>query len=148
MLNRRYVGRAADRSVFAEVAREAENHPARVALVVRPGTVLTYAELVDQAWHDAVRLAAVGVTAGARVVLLCENRPDWLRSYLALSAANAQTVPLGDDATELDLRAALEDRPHALIGSADALSRLSPELRADLLAAGVLLLDFDARPPV
>jgi long-subunit acyl-CoA synthetase (AMP-forming) len=147
MLNRRYGGWVADRSVFGEVAREAEHHPARIALIARRGeeeVAVSYAELVDGAWRDAVKLAELGVLPGARVGLLCENRPDWLRSYLALSAADAQTIALADDLDGDDVRAALGGAPPvAVIGSTLALERLPRELRDELRGAGVRLLDFE-----
>lgn len=147
MLNRRLGGRPADRSVFAEMAREAENYPTRVALIMKQDgeeKTLSYAELIDRAWRDAVKLAALGVVPGSRVALLCENRPDWLCSYLALSAAAAKTIAIGDELDDDDVRAALDgERAKVIIGSTEALGRLSPSLRDELRAGGVRFFDFD-----
>src|SRR5688572_10230058 len=147
MGTRRAQPRPDDQSVFAEVARIAELHPDRIALSTRQGDAdveITYGQLVDMAWRDSERLAALGIGPGSRVALFCENRPEWLRSYLAISASGASTVAIEEETGAADVRAALESaRPRAVIGSAAALARLAPDLRAALHEAGAVLLDLE-----
>ncbi len=133
--------------IFLEVARVAEMHPDRVALETHRGgepVQITYAELIDLAWRDAGRLVNMGIARGATVALSDEDRPEWLRSYLALSATGAGSVGFADDGGDEEVRATVESaRPIAVIAPAATLARLSVGLRAQLDAAGVALLDLD-----
>lgn len=55
---------------------------------------LTYAVLRARIAQSAAGLRAAGVTAGVRVALLCENRPEWVIALLAVLRAGAAVVPL------------------------------------------------------
>lgn len=59
-----------------------------------PGLELSYAALRGRIATSAAGLRAAGVTAGVRVALLCENRPEWVISLLAALRAGATVVPL------------------------------------------------------
>jgi len=54
---------------------------------------LTWAETADRVDELAAGLRALGVEPGERVVLISENRPEWLIADLAVMAAGAVTVP-------------------------------------------------------
>jgi long-chain acyl-CoA synthetase len=125
-----------DHAVFAEVLRIAELHPQSVALVAG-GAEISYARLVDLAWRDAERLVRREIGPGTRVVLVSQNRPEWLRAYLAISAAGARTVPLAEDAGAEELTDAL-GRARVVIGPAAFLARLGEEL------AGAVCLEVES----
>ncbi len=59
-----------------------------------PGSELSYAELRARIAQTAAGLRAAGVTAGVRVALVCENRPEWVISLLGALRAGATVVPL------------------------------------------------------
>jgi long-chain acyl-CoA synthetase len=54
---------------------------------------LTWREVDEQVCSLARGLRALGLSIGDRVVLVSENRPEWLISDLAVMAAGAVTVP-------------------------------------------------------
>jgi long-chain acyl-CoA synthetase len=55
---------------------------------------LSYAELRERIAARARVLESMGVGNGARIALLCENRPAWVISFLAALHAGAIVVPL------------------------------------------------------
>lgn len=70
---------------------------------------LTWGE-VDRAVRSLTRgLAALGLQRGERVLLLSENRPEWLISDLAIMAAGGITVPAYTTNTKGDHRHVLND---------------------------------------
>lgn len=56
--------------------------------------VLTYAELRDQALDLARRLIGLGVARGARMVIVADTHPDFLRFFFACQYAGLVPVPL------------------------------------------------------
>ncbi|MGZ9035294.1 MAG: AMP-binding protein, partial [Rhodospirillales bacterium] len=74
-------------------------------------------------------LRALGVEKGDRVLVVAENRPEWLISDLAIMAAGAVTVPAYITNTEADHRHLLEDS-----GAKGAIVS-TPRLARTLLAA-------------
>jgi len=77
---------------FAQAAQLGDR-PLAVARREGVWQALSWAEVADRAWRLAVGLRALGVTDGDRVVLVAENRPEWLIADLAIMAAGAITVP-------------------------------------------------------
>ncbi|MBL0212920.1 MAG: AMP-binding protein [Myxococcales bacterium] len=59
----------------------------------------TYGQISELAWQGAGVLRQLGVTAGQRVVLMSENRPEWGISYFASLLASATVVPLDRELT-------------------------------------------------
>ncbi len=53
---------------------------------------LRWSEYVEQVNALAAKLVALGLEPGDRVALLCENRPEWLISDLAIQTAGGVTV--------------------------------------------------------
>jgi acyl-CoA synthetase (AMP-forming)/AMP-acid ligase II len=82
------IRRAAQSTVATLFAMQARLHPARVA-VTDGDTPRTYAELDKRARRLANVLAARGVTRGARVAMLAENRPEILEVMLAAARLGA-----------------------------------------------------------
>lgn len=56
--------------------------------------VLTYAELRDQALGLARRLSGLGVARGARMIIVADTHPDFLRFFFACQYAGLVPVPL------------------------------------------------------
>ncbi|MEO5374656.1 MAG: long-chain fatty acid--CoA ligase [Alphaproteobacteria bacterium] len=68
-------------------------------------------------------LTALGVARGDRVMLVAENRPEWLMADVAIMAAGAITVPAYTTNTPADHRHILDDaRPRVVIVSTPALT--------------------------
>ena len=82
--------------LLAEAARE---HPDKLALVESGGRSLTWAELDDQVGRVATGLAAAGVVAGYRVVVVMGNRLEFVTTYLGALRAQAVAVPLNPGST-------------------------------------------------
>jgi long-chain acyl-CoA synthetase len=53
----------------------------------------TYKEVADQVCQFANGLSAIGIEKGDRVVIVSENRPEWVIADLAISAIGAIVVP-------------------------------------------------------
>ena len=68
-------------------------------------------EWISHSWSDiasqveiiASALAQRGITAGARVAILCENRREWIISDLAIMSIGAISVPLFTTYTQTDI---------------------------------------------
>ena len=71
---------------FAQAAQLGDR-PLAVARREGVWQALSWAEVADRARRLAVGLRALGVTDGDRVVLVAENRPEWLIADLAIMAA-------------------------------------------------------------
>ncbi len=69
----------------------------------------TWQEVEDQVRLLARALRARGVGDGDRVVLVSENRPEWLIADLAIMAAGGITVPAYTTNTEIDHRYIMTD---------------------------------------
>src|SRR5687767_7543169 len=83
----------------------------------------------EQAARQVARLAAalkaLGLDRGDRVMLVSENRPEWLISDLAIMAAGCVTVPTYTTNTERDHQHIIDDSgARAVIVSTQKLARL------------------------
>ncbi len=92
--------------LLAEAARE---HPDKLALVESGGRSLTWAELDDQVGRVATGLAAAGVVAGYRVVVVMGNRLEFVTTYLGALRAQAVAVPLNPGSTARELARVVAD---------------------------------------
>jgi long-chain acyl-CoA synthetase len=81
-------------SLLAMFAQAAAAAPGQEAMVFE-GRRWTYADLDDSAVRLAASLAAQGLQAGDRVVMLLSNRPEFLQVLLALLRLGAIAVPVG-----------------------------------------------------
>jgi long-chain acyl-CoA synthetase len=97
--------------------------------------------------EDVARLAAalkrIGLSPGDRVMLVSENRPEWLLSDLAIMAAGCVTVPAYTTNTERDHQHILDDSgARAVIVSTQKLARpLLPAAHQSSACEHVIALD-------
>ncbi len=113
----------------------------------------TWREVAEQVGLLARALRARGVGNGDRVVLISENRPEWLIADLAIMSAGAITVPAYTTNTEADHRHILNDSGAvAVIVSTPALARrLLPAImdaRSCRLVVSMAPLELDQAPDV
>ena len=100
-----------------------------------------------EAAEDVARLAAalkrIGLSPGDRVMLVSENRPEWLISDFAIMAAGCVTVPAYTTNTERDHQHILDDSgARAVIVSTQKLARpLLPAAHRSSACEHVIALD-------
>jgi carnitine-CoA ligase len=82
-----------ERTLPKMLSRQAKLYGAR-RLVAVGGQSLTYAETEAAAGGYAAALAAAGVSAGDRVVIMCGNRPELLLTVLGCGWLGAIAVPI------------------------------------------------------
>ena len=70
---------------------------------------ISWREAAAQVAALAPALRRIGLNAGDRVMLVSENRPEWLISDLAIMAAGCVTVPTYTTNTERDHQHILDD---------------------------------------
>jgi long-chain acyl-CoA synthetase len=107
------------RTLVTLIEATASAHGARPALRIRRDGALrtmTHRELLESALGGAARLQGLGVKPGDRVLLVSENRPEWVASYFAILAAGAIAVPLdaGSDAARIEAVGRVTDARVAL----------------------------------
>ncbi|HUQ04060.1 MAG TPA: AMP-binding protein [Kofleriaceae bacterium] len=79
---------------------------------------LSYADVRERVSARARVLESMGVGNGARVALLCENRPAWVISFLAALHAGAVVVPLDTKLGTGEIVALLRHaKPHLILAS-------------------------------
>lgn len=89
------------------LARAAQQWPTRIGLHFE-GMSWTYSRLQQAASATASRLADAGVTHGARVLLLMENRPEYLIAQYALAQLGAVFVTPNPYWTEVEITRAID----------------------------------------
>jgi long-chain acyl-CoA synthetase len=80
-------------AMFFEMARQRDARPFLWAKRGGAYQPLRWSEIADAVSGLARGLAALGVEPGDRVVLVSENRPEWVIADLAIMSAGAVTVP-------------------------------------------------------
>jgi len=92
-------------------ARAAEKGDAPFLWVKRDGawTAMCWREVAEQVAALAAALATLGLKRGDRVMLVSENRPEWLIADLAIMAVGCVTVPTYTTNTERDHQHILEN---------------------------------------
>jgi len=70
---------------------------------------ISWREAAERVASLAAALKGIGLNAGDRVMLVSENRPEWLISDLAIMAAGCVTVPAYTTNTERDHQHILDD---------------------------------------
>ena len=70
---------------------------------------LSWNDTANQVCQLAIDLRSLGVTKGSRVLLVSENRPEWLIADIAIMAIGAITVPAYTTNTEADHCHIIED---------------------------------------
>src|SRR5437588_10650997 len=101
---------------------------------------ISWAEIRQQALRVAARLVGVGVKPGETVVILSENRVEWILADLAIQAAGAVTVPIFATSTA-------ETIGKIVANSEAKLGFAGSEKLAKMLPAGVRVLQFDSDLP-
>ena len=116
--------------LFARQAAALKQRP--LFLVKRHGTYqpVTWEQAADDALAFSFFLLSQQVNPGDRVLLLCENRPEWGLADLAIQSIGAWPVPLYPNLTELDVRVICNDCQPVL-----AVASTSEQVQK-LLAAG------------
>ncbi len=106
---------------------------------------ISWAEAARQVCLLAEALRVLGLTAGERVVLVSENRPEWCLADLAVMAAGLVTVPAYTTNTERDHAHVLENSGAAAVIVSDAKlgkTLLPAVLRADKLRHVITIESF------
>jgi long-chain acyl-CoA synthetase len=94
--------------ILTNIQEAAHRYPHNIAIQVKMGEryqQYTYQDLIGQIASVARALSEKGISAGDRVALLSENRPEWIIAYLAVVSFGAVIVPL--DAQLMDKEVAL-----------------------------------------
>ena len=101
----------------------------------------TYRDLVAHFEAGAETLRQAGLRAGDRVVLLAENRPEWITACLSALSAGATVAPLDPALSPADLRRQIDRAgPRALLLS----TRMLETFRTDI-PRGIAVLDIENR---
>ena len=118
-------------------SKRAELAPNGVALrdLVR-GTLLTYAQLDDNACRTAGLLVARGLSAGARIAVLCRNRLEFFELLFACGKLGAVLVPLNWRMPANELFPLIEDAQPALLFFGQEDASLAAELGTQLPTIG------------
>jgi long-chain acyl-CoA synthetase len=92
----------------------------------------SYGEVAESALAFAIRLQKAGIAQGERIILWCENRPEWLFAFWGCVLAGIVVVPIGSDA------------------SADFVQRIQSIIQPRLILAGdeIPLPSIDLGTPV
>ncbi len=96
-------------SMFFDQAGKLGDHPFLWAKRDRRWQPLSWREVAARVASFASALRALGLEPGDRVMLVSENRPEWLIADLAIMAAGCVTVPTYTTNTERDHIHILED---------------------------------------
>ncbi len=109
-------------------------------------SALTWSELEARVRNLAKALILRGVEPGARVLLVSENRPEWVIAHFAIMSAGAVTVPAYTTNTERDYGHLLSDSGAcgAILSSAALGKRFLPAAAQAPDCAFVIALDEQA----
>ncbi len=95
--------------LFLQRADEQGDKPFLTAKIGGTWTPISYAEAARQVCLLSERLIAMGLKPGERVMLVSENRPEWVIADLAIMAAGCITTPAYTTNTEGDHCHILDD---------------------------------------
>ncbi|MBC8267995.1 MAG: long-chain fatty acid--CoA ligase [Rhodospirillaceae bacterium] len=124
-------------TMFFDQAEQGGNAPFLWAKIEDTYVSQSWAQAAIQVSELARGLKSLGVEAGDRVLLISENRPEWLIADIAIMAAGAITVPGYVTNTEADHRFLIENSgaKAAIVSSVKLLERvLAATLKADSMA--------------
>ena len=93
----------------ALLAVAAAENPDKLAIVESGGRSLTWAGLDDEVGRIATGLAAAGVVAGYRIVVMTTNRLEFVTTYLGVLRAQAVAVPLNPGSTAREVARVVAD---------------------------------------
>lgn len=129
-----------DRLFGKILATQAADCPDRLFLVTDDARI-SYAEAEELSNRLAAGLAALGVSAGDRVVLFLSNRPELVLLTLAINKLSAIWVPINTDYKGEWLRQAIDGSRPALLISESALAGRLGDSAAGSPAVPRVLLD-------
>jgi long-chain acyl-CoA synthetase len=118
-------------SMFFARAEEQGDKPFLSAKQEGVWTAISWREAAQTVSRLAAALQRLGLKAGERVMLVSENRPEWLLSDLGIMAAGCVTVPTYTTNTERDHQHILDD------SGAQAVIVSTPKLARTLLPAAI-----------
>jgi long-chain acyl-CoA synthetase len=98
--------------ILTKIIETAARYPNTVAVQMKVGDRYqryTYAQLIESIVSAAAALAGKGIRKGDRLVLLSENRPEWMIAYLSTVCLGAVIVPLDAQLTEKEIDLLLAD---------------------------------------
>ncbi|MDO9455476.1 class I adenylate-forming enzyme family protein [Nocardioides sp.] len=130
----------------ALVASAAADHPDKLAVVESRGRSLTWAGLDDEVGRVATGLAAAGVVAGYRIIVLTSNRLEFVTTYLGILRAQAVAVPLSPGASAREVARVVADcGARMIVADADTVTtvRAAAALVDQALAGGETTLAQD-----
>jgi long-chain acyl-CoA synthetase len=111
---------------FAEIF---QRYPDRIAFRLKTPEgfrTYTYRSTYDQSRGVARGLLARGLSRGARVAVLSENRPEWVVAYLGIYLAGSIVVPLDTQISPAEWRCLIDDSESLTVFVSGA---LLPKLR-------------------
>ncbi|QCW49714.1 long-chain fatty acid--CoA ligase [Nocardioides dongxiaopingii] len=130
----------------ALVSVAAGENPEKLAIVEAGGRSLTWSALDDEVGRVATGLAAAGVLAGYRIVVMTGNRLEFVTTYLGVLRAQAVAVPLNPGSTAREVARVVADcGARVLVADADtaATVRAAVAMLDDALAGRTTPLDGD-----
>jgi long-chain acyl-CoA synthetase len=111
-------------AMFLARARARGDAPFLWAKIGGTWQAISWAEAASKVARLAAALRALGLASGDRVMLVSENRPEWLISDLAIMAAGCVTVPTYTTNTERDHQHIIDDSgARAVIVSSQKLAK-------------------------
>jgi len=130
-------------TMFFTRAREKGDSPFLWAKSGGEWRPVSYAQAAEDVARLAAALKRLGLTRGDRVMLVSENRPEWLIADLAIMAAGCVTVPAYTTNTERDHQHILDDSgARAIIVSTQKLARpLLPAAHRSSACEHVIAID-------
>jgi long-chain acyl-CoA synthetase len=107
---------------------------------------ISAAAIVERVHHIALGLAELGITAGDRVALLSENRPEWSIVDLAILSLGAVNVPIYTTQAVEQVRYILEDSGARLIfvSGRKVFKHARPGIETVATLEGFVFFDADA----
>ncbi len=92
--------------ILTRISETAARYPDTIAVQMKSGgryEQYTYRRLLQSIASAAAALSARGIVKGDRLVLVSENRPEWMIAYLATVSLGAVIVPLDAQLTEKEI---------------------------------------------
>jgi long-chain acyl-CoA synthetase len=120
--------------LFLQRADEQAGKPFLTARGANGWQSITYGEAARQVCQLAQSLRQLGLAEGDRVMILSENRPEWVLADLAIMAAGCITTPVYTTNTEADHRHILDDSGAKAVFVSDA--RLAKTLLPAVIRSG------------
>ncbi len=139
-------GSISERTTVGVFARQAQKHADRTLLRHHQDGSwldLTWSAMRNLVERVAARLIEEGVAAGDRVILMSENRVEWLYCDLAVQAAGAVTVPIYPSTLAKGAQQVADNSQAVLAIASDA--ELATRLKAGGQLKKVVTMDDDVR---